>query len=352
MKFKKKIKIGNKYIIEDKCFIVAEISGNHGGKISNIKKIINDLDNKKVDAIKLQAYQADTITINCKKKDFKIQRANTWSKYNYLYNLYKYAETPFHWMGEIFKYCKKKNIIVFASVFDITSLKVLQKLNCPAYKIASPEITDINLIEETAKTKKPIILSNGLANLKDLLLAVKTIKSQKNSNLIILKCTSSYPSKISDLNLRTMLDIKKKFNCLTGFSDHTTGINTAVHAASIGASMLEKHVCLKNVKTVDSFFSIDTKKFNQMARIIKENEISNGKITYKISKDSKKNISGRKSLYIVKDIKKNEIFNEENLKAIRPSYGLHPKFYKKIIGKKSKLNVEIGERMKWSLIQK
>jgi len=352
MKFKKKIKIANKYITENNCFIVAEISGNHGGKISNIKKIINKLDKKKIDAIKLQAYQANTITINSKKSDFQIQKKNTWSKYNYLYDLYKYAETPFHWMEEIFKYCKKKNIIVFASVFDISSLKILEKINCPAYKIASPEITDIHLIEETAKTKKPIIISNGLANLKDLSLAIKTIKSQKNDKLVVLKCTSSYPAKISDLNLKTMLDIKKRFKCLIGFSDHTTGINTSIHAASIGASVIEKHVCLKNVKTVDSFFSIDVKEFNEMARIIKNNEQSNGKVTYQISEDSKKNLSGRKSLYIVKNVKKNERFNEENLKAIRPSYGLHPKFYKKVIGKKSKSNITIGERMKWSLIKK
>lgn len=352
MKFIKKIKIGHKYVTENNCFIVAEISGNHGGKISNIKKIIDKLDKRNVDAIKLQAYQANTITINCKKTDFKIRKTNTWSKYNYLYDLYKYAETPFHWMEEIFKYCKKKKIIVFASVFDFTSLKILEKINCPAYKIASPEITDIPLIKEVAKTKKPIILSNGLANLKDLFLAIKTIKLQKNYKLIILKCTSDYPSKISELNLKTIIDIKKKFNCLSGFSDHTTDINIPIHAASIGASMIEKHVCLKNVKTVDSFFSINTEKFNQMAKIIKINKKSNGIVNYQISKASKKNLSGRKSLYIVKDIKKNERFTEDNIKAIRPSYGMHPKFYEKIIGKISKKNISKGERMRWDLIKK
>jgi N-acetylneuraminate synthase/pseudaminic acid synthase len=352
MKFKKKIKISNKYITENKCFIVAEISGNHDGKISNIKKIISKLDRKKIDAIKLQAYQANTITLNSRKKDFKIQKGNKWSKYNYLYDLYKYAETPFNWMNEIFKFCKKKKIIVFASVFDISSLKILEKLNCPAYKIASPEITDLHLIEETAKTKKPIILSNGLANLKDLYLAISVIKSKQNNKLIVLKCTSSYPAEISEINLKTMFDIKKKFNCLTGFSDHSTGINVAIHAASMGASLIEKHVCLKNVKAVDSFFSIDTKKFNKMARIIRTNEKANGKITYQISKGSKKNLIGRKSLYVVNDIKKNEEFTKENIKAIRPSFGLHPKFYKKIIGKKSKQDVSSGERMEWSLIKK
>ena len=352
MKFIKKIKIGHKYVTENNCFIVAEISGNHGGKISNIKKIIDKLDKRNVDAIKLQAYQANTITINCKKRDFRIRKTNTWSKYNYLYDLYKYAETPFYWMEEIFKYCKKKKIIVFASVFDFTSLKILEKINCPAYKIASPEITDIPLIKEVAKTKKPIILSNGLANLKDLFLAIKTIKLQKNNKLIILKCTSNYPSKISELNLKTVIDIKKKFNCLSGFSDHTTDINIPIHAASIGASMIEKHVCLKNVKTVDSFFSINTEKFNQMAKIIKINKKSNGIVSYQISKASKKNLSGRKSLYIVKDIKKNERFTENNIKAIRPSYGMHPKFYQKIIGKISKKNITEGERMRWDLIKK
>lgn len=352
MKFKKKIKIGNKYIAENRCFIVAEISGNHAGKISNIKKIIDKLDRNNIDAVKVQAYQSNTITINSRSKDFKIKKSNKWSKYSYLYDLYKQAETPFRWMKEIFKYCKKKKIIVFASVFDITSLEVLEKINCPAYKIASPEITDLYLIEKVAKTKKPIIISNGLANRKDLLLAIKTVKSNKNNKLIILKCTSDYPSKISEINLNTMLDIKKKYNCLTGFSDHTIGINASIHAASKGASIIEKHVCLKNVEAVDSFFSIDTEEFNRMARIIRTNEKINGKVTYQISEGSKKNLSGRKSLYIVNNIKKNEKFTHKNIKAIRPSFGLHPKFYKKIIGKKSKLNIVAGKRMTWSLIKK
>ncbi len=352
MGFQKKIKISNKIVNNSNCFIVAEISGNHGGKIQNLKKIIDELDNKFVDAIKIQAYQANSITIKSNNNDFRIAKGNKWSKYKYLHELYKYAETPFNWLGKIFKYCKRKKIIVFASVFDLKSLQILENLKCPAYKIASPEITDIHLIEEVAKTKKPIILSNGLASLKDLKLAVSSIRKKGNDKLIILKCTSSYPAETAKLNLNTMSDISKKFNCLSGFSDHTTNINIPIHAASIGASMIEKHVCLKNKKTVDSFFSIDTQEFNKMAKIIKNNKKSEGKISYELPSSSKKNLAGRKSIYVIEDIKKGEKFTLKNIKPIRPSYGLHPKFFNKILNKISKVNLSKGQRMKWNYVKK
>ena len=224
-------------------------------------------------------------------------------------------------------------------------------MNCPAYKIASPEITDIPLIKKIAKTKKPIILSNGLGDLEDLKLAVKEIK-KINTKLIILKCTSSYPTKVKDLNLNTMVNIKKKFNCLSGFSDHTVGINSSIHAASIGASMIEKHIKPSGIKTVDSFFSISLNKLMKMITIIRNNEISNGNIDYQISKSSKKNLNGRRSLYVVKDIKKGDLLNNNNIKSIRPSFGLHPKFLPQFLGKKSKINIKSGSRVKWELIKK
>ena len=306
----KNFKIGNIKIEPKRTFIVAEISANHCGKLSILKKIILRLKKINVDAIKIQAYEANTITIKSNNKDFQIKSDNTWSKYNTLYNLYKTAETPFKWYSEIFKFCKKNNIIVFASVFDNKSLKLLEKLNCPAYKIASPEITDIPLIEKISKTKKPIIISTGLSDFKDLKLAISTIKKQKNKKIIVIKCTSSYPAPINEINLKTMQDIKKKFNVLTGYSDHTEENYTAIHAASIGAYMIERHVKLENFKSVDSFFSSTINNFAKMIKIIRINERSNGIISYKISKSSKPNLNGRKSLYIVKNIKKGEIFEK------------------------------------------
>lgn len=349
--FTQKIKIDKKLIDNEKCFIVAEISANHNKNFKVLKKFLKELKKTGVDAVKLQAYQADTITINNSSKDFRIKKINSWSKYQYLYKLYKKAETPIEWFPKLFAYCKKINLTAFASVFDISNLKVLENVNCPAYKIASPEITDIPLIRKVAKTNKPIILSNGLANLNDLSLAVKEI-SKINKKLIILKCTSSYPASINELNLKTIEDIKKKFKCLSGFSDHTKGIETSIHAASLGAVMLEKHIKPYNVNTVDSFFSINLKELKELIRRIRNNEISNGKINYNISKSSKKNLNGRRSLYVVKDIKRGEIINKDNVKSIRPCYGIHPKYLDKFLGKKSLKTIKSGSRLKWSLIKK
>ena len=349
--FNNKIKISNKIIEHNKCFIVAEISANHNKNFAILKKFLLELKNTGVSAVKLQAYQANTITIDNKSKDFLISKQNTWSKYNNLYSLYKKAETPIEWFPKIFKFCKKINLIVFASVFDQSNLKVLEKIKCPAYKIASPEITDIPLIKKIAKTKKPIILSNGLADFSDLKLAVNTIK-KKNKKLIILKCTSSYPANIKELNLKTMADIKKKFKCLSGYSDHTLGINAGIHAASLGASMLEKHVKPNGVKSVDSFFSITIKQLKSMVKIIRENEKSNGIVSYEIAKSSKKNMNGRRSLYIVKNIKKGEKFTNNNLKSIRPCYGIHPKFLDLFLNKKSLKDIKHGSRLKWEHIKK
>tara|TARA_B100000963_G_scaffold360310_1_gene390686 strand:+ start:364 stop:1431 length:1068 start_codon:yes stop_codon:yes gene_type:complete len=346
MKFNHIIKIKNKFVKKNRCFVVAEISANHSGNFNNMRKLIYSLKKINVDAIKIQAYEADTITLNSNRRDFKIRKNNSWSKYKTLYELYKNAETPFKWYKKIFELCKKINLIVFASVFDLKSLKLLEKLNCPAYKIASPEITDIPLIESVAKTKKPIIISNGLSNYEDLKLACYAVKKSQNKNLIILKCTSSYPTQTKELNLRTMIDINKKFKCLVGFSDHTMGIDKSIHAASLGANMLEKHVTL-NKKTIDGFFSINIKEFKKMIIQIRENEIASGKISYQITKSSKKNLNGRRSLYVVSSIKKNEKFTNKNIKSIRPSYGLHPKYLKYFLNKESKVNIKHGSRLSW-----
>ena len=349
--FNQNIRINKHTLCNDRCFIVAEVSANHNKKFLILKKFLNNLKKTGVDAVKLQAYQADTITINHNSKDFQIDKKNTWAKYHNLYSLYKKAETPIHWFPKIFKYCRKINLTIFASIFDESNLKLLEKLGCPAYKVASPEITDIPLIKKIAKTKKPIILSNGLSSFKDLKLAIQTVKKY-NKNLIVLKCTSSYPSKDKELNLKTMAEIKKKFGCLSGFSDHTLGIDTAVHAASLGASILEKHIKPNGVKTVDSFFSINIKSLKNMIERIRSNERANGTINFNIANSSKKNMNGRRSIYVIRDIKKGEYFNSENIKSIRPSYGLHPKHLDKFLGKKALYSIKKGMRLKWNMLKK
>ena len=228
----------------------------------------------------------------------------------------------------------------------------MEKLNCPAYKIASPEITDIPLIRYVSKTKKPIILSNGLADLSDLKLAFKTINKEKNNKIIILKCTSAYPAPTNEINLVSMKKMKKIFKCHIGFSDHTIGIHTSIHASSLGASMIEKHICLsKNSKTIDGFFSSTPEEFSKMIDIIKNNKISSGKVSFDISRSSKKNFNGRRSLYVVKDIKKGEKISLSNIRSIRPRFGLHPKYLRKVLNKRVKIDLKIGDPLKLSAIR-
>ena len=342
-----------KFLKNNRCFIVAELSGNHDGKLSNLLKMIYQAKKSGADAVKIQAYEADGITMNSDKTYFKLGLKSKWKKYDNLFKLYQKGQTPKHWYRKIFAYAKKIKIILFASVFDLNTIDYFEKkIKCPIYKIASPEIIDIPLLERVAKTGKPVIISNGLSNLKDLALAVKTIK-KFNKNLTILKCTSTYPAPKNSLNLATMKDMEKKFSCNVGFSDHTTGINSSIYSAALGAKVLEKHVVLKkNSNTVDSFFSIDFKEFKKMVEIIRLNEKSYGKISYKIHPSSKINLHGRKSIFVYKNIKKGEKFTKKNIKTIRPHHGLHPRYYNFVLNKKSKKNLFSGNPLKIEHVQR
>ena len=328
------------------CFIVAEISGNHNGRLSNAISLIKAARKSGADAVKLQLYSPDYLTINSKKKDFLIKPKNAWSNYKNLYNLYHKAQTPISWYPKILKECRKNNLILFSSVFDLKTVDFLKKNKCPIYKIASPEITDIPLIEKVAKLKKPVILSSGLANISDLNLAIKTLRKNNCKKIILLKCTTAYPAPIEELNLNTIKDFKKKFKLIVGFSDHTHGSVAALAAASLGAKVIEKHIVLnKKSKTVDSFFSSDPREFKNMVEGIRKVEKALGKISYNVSKNSIKNLSGKKSIYIIKEINKKDKFTEENIRCVRPSFGLHPKYFNWVLGKKSNRNLKPGERL-------
>ena len=345
-------KILNIFNVKSKrIFVVAEMSANHSNNIKNAYKIIDEAKKVGADAIKIQLYKADKITINSKKKDFKIKNQN-WKKFNSLYNLYNKAETPYTWYDDLNKYCKKKKIILFSSVFDLETVDFLEKKRCPIYKIASPEITDIPLLAKVAKTNKPVIISSGLATEKDLDLAVKTLKKNKCKKIIILKCTSSYPAPVDELNLSAIRYIKKKYKTVVGFSDHSLGTIAPTVAISFGAKVIEKHINLeKNNSSVDNFFSLNISGFKEMVKNIRDTEKMIGNNEIKISKNSKKNLSGRKSLYIIRDINKNEIFTKYNIGSIRPSHGLHPKYFNIILGKKSKKKLKFGQRMRLSYIK-
>lgn len=353
MKVQLKTKINNLFSNKiDKPFIVAEISANHNKNFQNIKKIIVKAKQLGIDAIKIQLYKADLITIKSYKKDFRIKNDNTWSKYSSYHDLYLKGETPYEWFEKIKDLCEKNNIICFSSVFDLKTVEFLEKNQCSIYKVASPEINDIPLLKKIALTKKPVIISTGLAEKKDLDLAIKTLKKNKCKKIIILKCTSSYPAPYSDLNLLTIEDLKKRYNTNVGFSDHTTNSTAAIVAVTLGACLIEKHIKVDNKKSLDSFFSTSLIDFKKFVKDINDAYKSIGNISYEIASSSKKNISGKKSLYVIKDIKKNEKFDLNNISSIRPSYGLHPKYLSKFIGKKSGKKINAGERLSFKFIKK
>ena len=334
-----------------RTFVVAEMSANHSSNISNAFKIIDHAKIIGVDAIKIQLYKANRITINSSKKDFKIKN-KSWKKYKNLFNLYKKAETPFAWYDTLSRYCKKKKIILFSSVFDLDTVDFLEKKNCPIYKIASPEITDIPLLEKVAKTGKPIIISTGLASKKDLDLAVNTLKKNKCRKIVILKCTSAYPAPLNELNLAAIKTLKNRYKTIVGFSDHSLGVVAPTIAVSLGAKVIEKHINLeKNKISVDDFFSLKISEFHEMIKNIRDTEKIIGNENIKISKNSLKNLAGRKSIYVIKNIDKGEIFTKQNISSIRPSFGLHPKFLKFLLGKKSKKNLKFGQKMKLSFVK-
>lgn len=334
-----------------RTFVVAEMSANHSSNISNAFKIIDHAKIIGVDAIKIQLYKANRITINSNKKDFKIKN-KSWKKYKNLFNLYKKAETPFEWYDTLSRYCKKKKIILFSSVFDLDTVDFLEKKNCPIYKIASPEITDIPLLEKVAKTGKPIIISTGLASKKDLDLAINTLKKNKCRKIVILKCTSAYPAPLNELNLAAIKTLKNRYKTIVGFSDHSLGVVAPTIAVSLGAKVIEKHINLeKNKMSVDDFFSLKISEFQEMIKNIRDTEKIIGNENIKISKNSLKNLAGRKSVYVIKNIDKGEIFTQQNISSIRPSFGLHPKFLKFLLGKKSKKNLKFGQKMKLSFVK-
>ena len=343
-----KINIGRKY----PPFIIAEMSGNHNQSLNIALKIVRAAAKAGVHAIKLQTYTPDTITIDCNKKNFFIKnKKNIWSGQK-LYDLYKKAYTPWEWHKPIMKEAKKNGLVCFSTPFDMTAIDYLEKLNVPAYKIASFENNDLPLIEKAAKTGKPLIISIGMANINDLKEIYKTVKKTGNSNLILLKCTSCYPASAEDSNLLTIQDLKKLFNCEIGLSDHTLGIGVSIAAVALGATVIEKHFTIDRKKGgVDSKFSLEPQEFKSLVYETKQAWKSIGKIMYGPTKSEKDSLKYRRSLFIVKDMKKNEVFSKENIKSIRPGQGLAPKYINNVIGQKITKNTKKGTPLNWNLIK-
>lgn len=333
-------------------FIVAEMSGNHGGSLVRAKEIVRAAKNAGANAIKLQTYTADTITLKSDLEDFRMQSDSPWESHATLWELYDKAHTPWEWHEEIFYEARRLGLEVFSSPFDETAVDFLEDLKVQAYKIASPEITHIPLLEKVARTSKPVIISAGVANLEDIELALATLRNSGAKEIILLKCTTAYPAPLEETNLITISDMAKRFNVLVGLSDHTIGTVSAVASVALGANFIEKHFNLDDdQETVDSFFSSGEQEFKKLVQEIRYLEKAMGSQNYEITPSAIPNIRGRRSLYISKPIKSGDLLTDLNIKCVRPSFGLHPKYYKEIIGKRAKCDLGIGDRLSWDVIE-
>ena len=332
--------------------VVAEMSGNHNNSLRYALKTIEEAAKCGVDAIKFQTYTADTITIRSRKKDFLIKdKKSPWYGKN-LYDLYKIGSTPWEWHPKLFKKAKECGILAFSTPFDVTAVDFLEKLNVPCYKISSFENTFHHLIKKVSKTNKPLIISTGLATKQEIAESVKVAKKNNCKKLILLKCVSSYPADPADVNLKTLLDMKFFFKCEVGFSDHTLGMGSAISSIALGACLIEKHFTLsRKKKTVDSKFSMEPQEMKMFVSEIKSAWKSLGTIKYGPSRNELNSKKFRRSLYIVKNIRKGNKIKSEHLRAIRPGFGLPSKFYNKVIGKKAKKNIDVGTALKMKLIK-
>jgi pseudaminic acid synthase len=331
-------------------FIIAELSANHNGNLETAIETIRAAKRAGANCIKLQTYTADTLTIDCEKDDFMI-KGTIWEGKNY-YKLYQEAFTPWEWHKELMLEANKQGLICFSSPFDNSSVDFLEKLNVPAYKIASFEITDIPLIEYVASKGKPIIISTGIATIEDIELALDACHRMGNKNIALLKCTSSYPAPIEEANMIMVRDLANRFGVLTGLSDHTMGATVPIVATCFGAKIIEKHFILdRSIGGPDASFSMNEKEFTQMVKSVREAEQAIGKIDYSLTEKQTKGKDFSRSLYVVNDIKEGAIITKDNIRSIRPGFGLHPKYYNQILGKKVNKNLEKGERFDLKFIK-
>ncbi|WP_317719624.1 pseudaminic acid synthase [Clostridium tetani] len=345
-----KININGRIIGDNQpCYIIAEMSGNHAGSYERAVEIIREAKNSGADCIKIQTYTPDTMTIDCNNQYFSIKEG-TWEGEN-LYNLYKKAYTPWEWQEGLKKESKELGLDFLSTPFDKTSVDFLESLDVNFYKIASFELVDIPLIKYIASKNKPIIMSTGMGTLSEIEEAVNAVKSTGNKNLCLLKCSSSYPAIPDDMNLMTMKNLNDIFEVPVGLSDHSLGSIAAVTAVAMGAKIIEKHFCLsRNIDNPDASFSMEPQEFKNMVKDIRAAERAIGKVSYRLSDKEVQSKIFRRSIFIVKDIKKGDRFTEENIRIIRPGYGLKPKYYDDIIGKTSACDMKRGTPLSWDKV--
>lgn len=348
---KKEIVVGDKKIgREHPTFIIAEMSANHNMDFERAKKIIDAAKDAGADAIKLQTYTADTITIDCDNDYFQITQGTLWDGTT-LHKLYQQAYTPWEWQKELKEYAESVGLICFSSPFDLSSVDFLEGIEMPAYKIASFEITDIPLIRKVARLGKPIFISTGIAYLSDIELAIKTCLDEGNDQIILLKCTSAYPAKPESMNLKTIPSMAETFNCVVGLSDHSFGLAVAVSAVALGAKVVEKHLTLKREDGgADSQFSMEAEEFKEMCQQIRIAEQAIGNVSYDLTYEQQREREHSRSLFVVKDIMAGEEFTEDNVRSIRPGFGMHTKHYDEVIGKYARIDIKKGTPLEWNQV--
>lgn len=331
-------------------FIVAEMSGNHNGSLKLAVDTIKAAKKAGADAIKLQTYTADTLTLDCDSPDFMANPKGLWAGQR-LHDIYKVAYTPWEWHKELFHVAKEEGLVCFSSPFDKTAVDLLEELDCPMYKIASPEIVDVNLIEYAAKTGKPIILSTGIALEEDMKLAIDTCRNADCNDITLLKCTTAYPTPLDVCNLRMIPDFVKKFNVKAGLSDHTMGWIAPVVAATLGATMIEKHFIIdRNLGGVDSAFSMSQSEFSEMVKYVRDAESCVGNVSYEPTDNMIVGRRAARSLYVAEDVKAGDVVTEENVRSVRPGFGLHPKFLSEVIGRKFAKDYKKGDRFSFNML--
>lgn len=341
----------SKNLLKKTPFFVAEISANHNGSLFQAKKLIKIAKKYGADAVKLQTYTPDTLTIKSNSPDFKI-RGGLWNGKT-LWDLYDKAKTPIGWHKELFKYAKKLKITCFSTPFDESAVDLLENFNCPFYKVASFEMNHVPLIKKIAQTKKPIIISTGMANLKEIDLTYKTAKNYGAKEIILLYCVSNYPSRISDFNFNNIKILKERYNCKVGFSDHSIDNKVVAAAIAAGAEVIEKHIALEGQKKgFDLAFSLKGKEIKEYTKVIKDTSLMMGKKYFFRNKSENQSLQFRRSIYAISDIKKGEKFTRKNIRIIRPGFGVQPVYFEKLINKKSPFNINRETPLKESLLKK
>lgn len=335
----------------EKPFIIAEMSGNHNQSLERALAIVDAAAAAGVDAVKIQTYTADTMTLDIAAGEFFIADQDSLWKGESLYNLYEKAHTPWEWHKPIFERCKEHGILGFSTPFDDTSVDFLEELDVPCYKIASFENVDIPLIRKVACTGKPMIVSTGMTTVSEIAELVRIARENGCRDLTLLKCTSSYPASAEGTNLRTIPHMRKLFNCEVGLSDHTLGIGVAVASVALGASVIEKHFTLSRADGgVDAAFSLEPDEMAQLVRECRSAALAMGEVCYKIAEQEKKSLRFRRSLYIVEDMKAGDVITAENMRRIRPGLGLSPKYYEAVLGRRVKCDVARGTALSWDVL--